>query len=147
MWPSGFCHRLAQTPASELVKRPLQGRVVHTMQSCVLVNQAPCTRSRSVCCMHRLDTAAAVRAPAALLNSCRESCGQLQQMLATQGQWCGTLAESQQTASHLARAAVHLQEQAAELKFDVQTGVCPTPMSEPARQLLITQQSFTTMPA
>ena len=79
----------------------------------------------SVCCMHRLDTAAAVRAPAALLSSCRQGCSQLQQMLATQGPWEGTLAESQQAAGHLARTAVHLQEQAAELRFDVQTGVCP----------------------
>ena len=120
-------------------KGPLRGGLVHAMQSYLLVSTAQCTRSPSVCCMHRLDTAAAVRAPAALLSSCSESCGQLQQMLATQGQWNSTLADSQQTASHLARAAVHLQEQAAELRFDVQTGVCPAAMSEPGRLLLITQ--------
>ena len=81
-----------------------------------------------------------MRAPAALLSSCSESCGQLQQMLATQGQWHSTLVESQQAASHLAQAAVRLQEQAAELKFDVQTGVCPPAMSEPARLPIVANQ-------
>ena len=130
---------LAQKPACELVNRHLKGCVIHTMQSRVLMNAAQCTCSHLVCCMHRLDTAAFVRAPGALLSSCSESCGQLQRMLATQGQWHGILAESQQTASHLARAAVHLQEQATALRYDVQTGVCPSATSKPARLPIITQ--------